>query len=146
MPPLLDLAAALRSSNEGPSRSLPIHLFYGGRGREHLHFLDRFEALQVKMHLCTDDGSLGEAVSCVEAFDRFRKQRELKDFELAACGPSGMLSALRLLGETVPMQLSLEAHMACGVGICRGCAVPRARGGYSMVCTEGPCFESEQLA
>jgi len=36
--------------------------------------------------------------------------------------------------------------MACGVGACMGCVVREAGGGYLRVCTEGPVFESKELA
>ena len=49
-----------------------------------------------------------------------------------------------------PCQLALEAHMACGFGVCLGCVVPvHARDGgrtYERVCMEGPVMEAEKLA
>jgi len=41
----------------------------------------------------------------------------------------------------IPGQLSLEAPMPCGTGICLGCIVPLRAGGYSRVCREGPVYE-----
>ena len=50
----------------------------------------------------------------------------------------------------VPCQLSLEAHMACGFGVCIGCVVPTAGGedgtNYERVCIEGPVMRAERLA
>jgi dihydroorotate dehydrogenase electron transfer subunit len=48
-------------------------------------------------------------------------------------------------------ELSLEAHMACGFGVCLGCVVPtcREKGGpvhYDRVCMEGPVMRPEVLA
>ena len=38
--------------------------------------------------------------------------------------------------------LSAEQWMACGVGACMGCALPRADGkGYLRACADGPVFE-----
>jgi dihydroorotate dehydrogenase electron transfer subunit len=42
--------------------------------------------------------------------------------------------------------VSLENRMACGFGICLGCAVPWARGGFALVCRDGPVFAAEALA
>jgi NAD(P)H-flavin reductase len=39
---------------------------------------------------------------------------------------------------------SLEAHMACGYGVCLGCAVP-TKGRFRYVCTHGPVFDAADL-
>jgi dihydroorotate dehydrogenase electron transfer subunit len=46
----------------------------------------------------------------------------------------------------VPCVVSLENRMACGFGICLGCAVPWAGGGFALVCRDGPVFAAEALA
>jgi len=38
-------------------------------------------------------------------------------------------------------QASLEERMACGIGVCQGCAVKLKNGNYSMVCSDGPVFD-----
>jgi len=43
-------------------------------------------------------------------------------------------------------QVSLENRMACGFGVCLGCAMPRADGGIALVCRDGPVFEAGQVA
>ena len=48
----------------------------------------------------------------------------------------------------VPCQISLETHMACGVGACQGCAVKAAsmkNRPYLHVCEDGPVFHAESL-
>ena len=44
----------------------------------------------------------------------------------------------------IPAQLSLEGHMACGMGACLGCVVA-TNAGYKSVCKDGPVFPSEEL-
>jgi dihydroorotate dehydrogenase electron transfer subunit len=46
----------------------------------------------------------------------------------------------------VPCQASLEAPMACGYGVCLGCSVPAADGGYLYACQEGPCVDARRIA
>jgi NAD(P)H-flavin reductase len=41
--------------------------------------------------------------------------------------------------------LSMEEHMACGLGACLGCVV-KTKTGYKRVCKEGPVFNSEEIA
>jgi dihydroorotate dehydrogenase electron transfer subunit len=45
----------------------------------------------------------------------------------------------------VTAYLSLETEMACGLGICRGCSVPRPGGGYACACVDGPVFASDEV-
>ncbi|MEO6462168.1 MAG: hypothetical protein ABIP29_03755, partial [Candidatus Eisenbacteria bacterium] len=77
--------------------------------------------------------------------------------ELFACGPHGLLAAVHDLGARhgVPVHVSIEAHMACGTGICRSCVVPRPPGGpppprganpdWLICCLEGPVVPSERV-
>jgi len=39
--------------------------------------------------------------------------------------------------------VSLENNMACGFGVCLGCAAPLREGGFGLVCREGPVFPAE---
>jgi dihydroorotate dehydrogenase electron transfer subunit len=36
--------------------------------------------------------------------------------------------------------------MACGFGICLGCAVPSATEGFDLVCRDGPVFDARKLS
>ncbi len=83
----------------------------------------------------TEDGSrdfTGNAVSALaaqpdDAFDA-----------ILACGPNPMLKAI---GERWPAaQVAVETYMGCGTGVCLGCAVPLAAGGYDRACREGPVY------
>ena len=40
--------------------------------------------------------------------------------------------------------VSLETNMACGFGVCLGCAV-RSIDGFHYVCTDGPVFDASTL-
>ena len=41
---------------------------------------------------------------------------------------------------------SLENTMACGFGVCLGCAAPLAAGGFALVCRDGPMFDASEIA
>ncbi|MDQ6962138.1 MAG: dihydroorotate dehydrogenase electron transfer subunit [Mariprofundaceae bacterium] len=74
-----------------------------------------------------------------------------EDCVLLACGPEVMLHAVAKLGQKwqLPTQLSLEAHMACGIGGCAGCVVKTVENGkeyYRRVCVDGPVFDAQVLA
>lgn len=64
-----------------------------------------------------------------------------------ACGPPGMLEAVRILcaEHDVAAELAMESPMACGFGACFGCAVPLAEGGYMRLCVDGPIVRADQI-
>jgi dihydroorotate dehydrogenase electron transfer subunit len=59
-----------------------------------------------------------------------------------ACGPDGMLAALHRLGEQhgIPCQLSWEAYMRCGIGICGACEHEGM-----VLCLDGPVINTSKL-
>ena len=68
--------------------------------------------------------------------------------KIFACGPEPMLHSIqKMLGEkSIPAQFSVESYMACGIGICQGCAIPKNQNdGYFLVCKDGPVFESNEV-
>jgi dihydroorotate dehydrogenase electron transfer subunit len=42
-------------------------------------------------------------------------------------------------------QVAVETYMGCGTGVCLGCAVPLARGGYDRACHEGPVYRAADV-
>lgn len=94
--------------------------------------------------VATDDGSAGHHGSVLDLL-----RAELGCDPRAAvyaCGPSGMLEALRALCAElgVPAQLALESGMACGYGACFGCVAP-TKDGYVRLCVDGPVLDAAQL-
>ena len=68
-----------------------------------------------------------------------------------SCGPSGMLKEISSICDKFSLraQISLECKMACGVGLCQGCAVkvknPSEGFEYKLVCKDGPVFYSDAV-
>ena len=68
-----------------------------------------------------------------------------------ACGPHPMLHRCAELAAAsgAPCQVALEEPMACGFGVCLGCAIrvhaphPDAPA-YALVCRDGPVFPADQ--
>lgn len=132
VPPLVFAARDLA----GPTMLL------GFRGARHAEVATTIDRALV----ATDDGSVGHHGLVT---DLLREELDRDGAaEVLACGPPGMLEAIRALcvGRGVPAQLALEAGMACGFGACFGCVTPLAAGGYARVCVDGPVFAADQLA
>ncbi|MBQ9438626.1 MAG: dihydroorotate dehydrogenase electron transfer subunit [Lachnospiraceae bacterium] len=72
---------------------------------------------------------------------------------LFACGPAGMLRAIKefAMSRNIPAWLSLEERMACGIGACLGCVTKTANiDAHSQVknarvCREGPVFPASEV-
>ncbi len=130
-----------------------VRLFIGGAGERDLCGLEDFEVLLERGNIVTAtiDGSHGAKGLVTLPFEEYlHKNREVVVY---ACGPDAMLHRISQIASTsgVPAQFSLEAPMACGFGICVGCAVAVkadcAEGFvYKKVCTDGPVFRSEELS
>lgn len=68
------------------------------------------------------------------------------DYDLIyACGPNPMLKALCDKNTKAETQVSMEAHMACGIGACLGCTVESTNGEFLRVCKDGPVFDSKEV-
>lgn len=140
MPPLFFLAEELKTAVPQTN----IRLFYGGRNRLDLLELESWSDLGIEVSAATDDGSFGYRGLVTDLVSNELKTNP-SDY-LAACGPQPMLRAVQGLADAhkVPCQLSLEAHMACGVGACLGCAC-ETKQGYRRVCVDGPVFSGDEV-
>jgi dihydroorotate dehydrogenase electron transfer subunit len=134
--PLVFLAEKLKLSK-------PLVLI-GARTKKQLLCQREFKALGCTVKLATDDGSAGFKGKVTDLLKIFLD--ETKPLSLFSCGPLPMLKAVaRLAHENkITAQLSLEEHMACGIGACLGCVVS-TKTGYKSVCKDGPVFFSEDL-
>jgi len=122
-----------------------ISVVLGARGASELMAREDFEVLGARLEYTTEDGSLGE-----EGLVTGPLERLLGDGDVArvyCCGPTPMMRACaeRCSEAGVACVVSLENNMACGFGVCLGCASPRRGGGYALVCRDGPVFDAEDV-
>lgn len=118
------------------ARGCEVAVAVGARTSEELLLMDRFHDLGVRVLVATEDGSVGHAGIVTDIVEPLLARRGADT--LYGCGPEGMLTALQELGHQhgVPTQLSWEAYMRCGMGLCGSCD----REGR-LVCWDGPVFE-----
>lgn len=133
---LYALAAQLAASGHS------AQVLLGARTRSDLMGEGDFADLGVALHVATEDGSRGQRglvtellVPALEAAGAAR---------VYACGPTGMMRRCAEIAAEGghPCTVSLENPMACGFGVCLGCAVPLRAGGFALVCRDGPVFEA----
>jgi dihydroorotate dehydrogenase electron transfer subunit len=129
-----------------------VSMIYGARSGGDLPLLDWFRA-RCEVTVTTDDGSAGTRGLVVAPLTERLGGPERHRTHVYACGPSPMLRAVaRLSNEAGTVcDLSLEAPMACGFGVCLGCVVPThgerpGESRYERVCVEGPVMRSTRMA
>ncbi|MGH9767103.1 MAG: dihydroorotate dehydrogenase electron transfer subunit [Blastocatellia bacterium] len=141
-------------SEELVKSGIVAKLFIGGASRGDLCGLDDFIELlsEENVFRATVDGSCGEAGFVTAPLERYLQSSGGARTIIYACGPDPMLHRVSQIAERfgAPSQLSLEAPMGCGYGVCVGCAVAVKHDCsegfiYKKVCTDGPVFWSEEL-
>lgn len=134
--PLLFLSQKLKESNR------PYRLVIGSRTNVELPFFAQISSADY----VTDDGSYGKAGNVITCFQELYPEL-LQPLTVYACGPEAMLKALRQLSWDLQfkLQVSIERVMACGLGLCQGCAVRTKDGSYKLVCKDGPVFDGTEL-
>lgn len=135
VPPLAGWQDALRAAGT------PETALLGFRDAHHA----AAAALLAGARVATDDGSAGRR-ALVTALLAEELDADAHA-TVYACGPAGMLEAVRALcvERGVPGQLALESGMACGFGACFGCVVATHDAGYVRICVDGPVLDADRL-
>lgn len=119
--------------------------------------VDDFRRAGLDVHLATLDGSLGLRGTVIDLLDGLFPadsspgRTDSSPRHVACCGPDGMMAAVGRWAESRSLgcHVSLEAPMACGIGICFTCVarVKDANGGwdYKRTCIEGPVFAASSI-
>ena len=139
--PLYFLAQHLLISGHGAAN--PPVLLGAQTQAELLLLAQEFSELGYPVLTATDDGSLGHPGLVTDLLDALLAEVR----QVYVCGPLPMMRTVAgKCGQAgVACQVSLEAHMACGLGACLGCTFPASSGGFHHVCKEGPVFRAEEV-
>ncbi|HYJ32274.1 MAG TPA: dihydroorotate dehydrogenase electron transfer subunit [Candidatus Binatia bacterium] len=155
--PLLFLSRRLKEKKR------PFVFLFGARSRKELYGVR--EVRGGRLHLATDDGSVGFHGSVFELLKRewVEGGHTPLSAEIFTCGPHGLLHEIADFARATGArcEASLEGPMACAVGACRGCPVPLLPGAengaahagngsagevpggrYPAMCTEGPVMDA----
>ena len=125
-----------------------VTLLWGARSGKEITGLTAFEKRIVSVRTVTEDGSLGQQGMVTDVFQSvwtdLGRDGTTRGY---ACGPKPMLKAFQpmALESGFEWEVSLEENMACGIGVCFGCAVKTSDGDYRMVCSDGPVFPLKDI-
>jgi len=118
-------------------------LFYGGRSHEQIVDVEFFRQHCGEVIVTTEDGSMGRRGLLTEPLvEHLRREAPPVIY---GCGPHAMLRAVAEVARDVRCEFSMEERMACGFGICMGCALPAGGSGYRRICVDGPVFDAREI-
>ncbi len=122
-------------------RGKEYKLIYGGKSIKDIKF--RSYLSEFNTTFVTEDGSFGERGLVTDYLPT-------GDFLILSCGPEIMMEKIFEFYRATESDVfvSLEERMACGTGICYGCAKRIKRNGkveMVRVCQEGPVFKAEEV-
>ncbi len=143
--PLYELAKELKQNT-----SSKVNIYLGFRNKDYVVLEEEFKNVSDNLVVTTDDGTYG-----IKGFAINELKKDIENGiidKIFACGPLPMLKAVQNLAieKNIPCEISLEEKMACGLGVCLGCAVktansPKEAPEYIHVCKAGPVFDAKDV-
>lgn len=143
--PLYELAKELKQQTKSK-----VNIYLGFRNKDYVVLEEEFKKISDNLVITTDDGTYGISGFAINELKKDIENGKVD--KIFACGPLPMLKAVRSLAieKNIPCQISLEEKMACGLGVCLGCAVKTAKSPsdapeYWHVCKAGPVFNANDV-
>ncbi len=136
-------------TTEAVKAGCSVDFVVGARSKEHLLYLERIEKLpNVKLHITTDDGSVGEKGYNTLVLERLLNNENIpskgsqKIDCVYTCGPEMMMKKISdmCFSAGVKAQVSIERYMKCGFGVCGQCCVDPDG---ERMCKKGPVVAND---
>ncbi|MEG0371597.1 MAG: dihydroorotate dehydrogenase electron transfer subunit [Clostridium sp.] len=102
--------------------------------------IDEMKDIVSKINISTVTGNEGHKGFCTDEFDP-------KNYDVViSCGPEVMMKKVANMCNEVGTEcyVSMENHMACGIGACLVCTC-KTKNGNKRACKEGPVFSSKDV-
>lgn len=128
--PMLEVAKKLREKNQKQI----IDLYVGFR--DDIYLIDELKEYVNEVHISTNTGKHGQKGFVTEIL-------KPEDYDtVLCCGPEVMMKKVidMCKEKEVNIYVSMEKHMACGVGACLVCTC-KTKGGNKRTCKDGPIFD-----
>ncbi len=129
---------------ECKQKGINIYSFLSAQTENLLLCSNKIEFTSRETFYTTDDGSKGVKGKVTNFLEKILK--EIAIDIIYTCGSKRLAKHIRNLQKKYNFLafVSLEEHMACGIGACKGC-VCKTKDGYKRVCREGPVFPVEEV-
>ena len=139
------MLCAVRHKRESAYSDCLTEVVLGFRSERESFWAKLFEPYGVRVHITTDDGTLGTKGFPTAVMPDILKGGAFDT--VITCGPTPMMKGVARTAEAcdVPCQVSLEERMGCGTGGCLGCGCDGAGGKRYKICKDGPVFPAEEV-
>lgn len=129
---------------ESKQKGIEIYSFLSAQTENLLLYSDKIESISKKTFYTTDDGSKGVKGKVTNFLEEVLKETAID--VVYTCGSKRLTQYIKKLQKKYNFLafVSLEEHMACGIGACKGC-VHKTINGFKRVCKEGPVFPVEEV-
>ena len=131
VPPMFGLCKALVKKGVKPTVVL------GFNTKDEVFYEKEFKRLNVKVHVCTVDGTAGEKGFVTDVMEK------LSYSYFYTCGPMPMFRAIEKVAKT-DGEYSFEERMGCGFGACMGCSC-KTLVGNKRICVDGPVLKRGEI-
>jgi dihydroorotate dehydrogenase electron transfer subunit len=142
-------------AREAIAQECAVEVCIGAGTAEDVLLATDFERAGAAVRITTEDGSRGTMGLVTVATEAAIASN--RPSMVCACGPVKMLEDVDKLcaDHNLPRQLSWEAHMRCGIGLCGSCELPApepnstqhrqasCQGSGWLVCLDGPVSFSQ---
>ncbi|MFF5264414.1 hypothetical protein ACFY4C_36285 [Actinomadura viridis] len=140
----IGVCSLMTSAEDAVPRGVEVTAVVSGRTRAALVGADDYRDLGVRRLIEVTDQDGRSAPDVLSA--RLRRALDpAPPQQIFTCGSERLAEMCVRLGERwdARVQVSLEAHMACGLGYCHGCATAArtAADESPLICADGPVFE-----
>jgi len=139
----IGVAALVALADEAIAGGRAVTLLQGAKTAGKL-FPSASLSTEVEVVSATEDGSAGHRGLVTELLPQYLPWAD----QVFACGPNAMYETMAAImreqGSRKSVQVLLEEHMACGMGVCYCCGVFTRRG-VKLVCKDGPRFELREV-
>jgi dihydroorotate dehydrogenase electron transfer subunit len=128
------------------ARGVPVSVLLGARSAGDLMGEADFAASGIDLAVATEDGTRGTRGLVTDLLESALSRAGAA--VVYACGPTAMMAAVARIAAQrgCDCWVSLENPMACGFGVCLGCAAPLRDGGFALVCRDGPVLPATVVA
>lgn len=128
--PMLELAKKLRKKN--PDQKIDLYAGF----RDDVYLIDELKEYANEVYISTNTGKDGHKGFITEIL-------KPEDYDtVLCCGPEIMMKKVidMCKEKNVAVYVSMEKHMACGVGACLVCTC-KTKDGHKRTCKDGPIFD-----
>ena len=147
----IGIAPLLQLAQDYIRQGTEVYVYLSAKQESHLFNKDAFEYLGAKVRTTVNSQ---EVITDLMADDcRDLSESGEMPFDAAySCGSNRLARGMQALHKEYgfPAYVSLEQHMACGIGACKGCVCTAKEEGsdqvyYPRVCKEGPVFDVDRI-